>query len=206
MGALIGLAGAHRTGKTTLARLIAKSIGIELVDASVRTVFEQLGVDPKEDYSFDKRLWVQNEILAHAANRYAGVKGIGIVDRTPLDFLAYTMADVQRGNLSPQQSDQFIEYMTRCVELANWHFSMIVLVQPGIPLTECDTSAPALPAYMEHINTILKGLMAERTVAVPTTAIPRGVIDLTLRGRMVVQSHNRVHQQAKASMAEHSAH
>ena len=68
---MIGLSGAHRTGKSSLARAFAEKHGIPFVETSASQVFKDLGVDPAATHDFSTRLTVQEEILKRFDAMYA---------------------------------------------------------------------------------------------------------------------------------------
>src|SRR5258706_15719526 len=96
---MIGLCGSNRVGKTTLAKAFAEEAGVKYVPTSASGTFERLGYSPKVDLPFAERLMIQQEILkdCNALYEKSGVRFI--TDRTPIDFLGYLLADVQRENV-----------------------------------------------------------------------------------------------------------
>ena len=150
---MIGLVGAHRTGKTTLAKAFSKRYNVPFLQTNVGDTFKRLGYDPKMDYEFSVRLYIQHQILADIERKYKAMNGAHfITDRTPLDLLAYTIADVQRANLAPDLVSVFMDYFKKCIAVTNQYFWMVAVIQPGIPLVEEEGKAPANIAYMEHLN------------------------------------------------------
>ena len=153
---MIGLLGAHRVGKTTLARELEKRYGLLFVQTNVIDTFERLGKDPRLDYDMETRLSIQEEILVDIEQKYLATKGEHFVtDRTPLDLLAYTFADIQRQNMSMELTSRFGAYFDRCISVTNAHFWLVVLIQPGIPIVDEPGKAPPNIAYMEHLNLML---------------------------------------------------
>lgn len=175
---MIGLMGAHRVGKTTLAQAFAEQTEIELVKTSASAVFKRLGADPKKDYSLDERLSIQHEILTAAEHDYRSAPNTFIADRTPLDMLAYTLADVQRENITEEQGVRIMEYADRCIDVTNKYFNLLVLIQPGIEVQEEDGKAPGNPAYMEHINQLCRGLMLDERLDCKRVAMTRDMTDI----------------------------
>ena len=178
---MIGLIGAHRTGKTTLAKAYAEETGTPFVETSSSAVFEKLGYSPKLDYDFGTRMIIQNAILDDAVEKYSQHTGMFVTDRTPIDMLAYTMADIQRDNLTPEQSIEFVKYVGRCFEESNKRFLALVLVQPGIETVEALGKAPANPAYMEHLNTLMLGMLVGEMNTTSHFYLPRRTTDLEER-------------------------
>ena len=156
---MIGLAGSHRTGKTTLAKAFAEEFEIPFAETSSSAVFKELGLDPKADYDLKVRMLTQNIILESAIGVYKAAGSNFITDRTPIDMLAYTLADIRRENVTEYESHLVADYMKRCIEVTNEHFQILCVIQPGIPIVEDPGKAPANIAYMEHINALVKGLV-----------------------------------------------
>lgn len=177
----IGLVGSHRTGKTTLASLFAERQQIEFVQTSVSALFKELGYDPKLDYDFATRLLIQRKILDVVDKQYCNAKSVFITDRTPLDMLSYTLADVSRQNMTPEFTKEVIQYSRDCFEVLNRHFSILMLVSPGIKVEEAEGKAPANEAYMEHIHYIALGLLVSQEVKADHYFIPRRMVDLEAR-------------------------
>lgn len=170
---MISLLGAQRTGKTTLAKAYAEAAGIKFVPTSASATFDRLGYSPKADYPFETRLMIQREILRDMDRLYerSGVKFI--TDRSPIDLLGYTLADVQRNNVPYELAAEVVRYTNDCYECANRHFTALILVQPGIQPVEADGKAPANPSYMEHLNALMLGLMTDDRLQTDHFLIPR---------------------------------
>ena len=63
MTACIGISGSHRTGKTTLAKVLAEKQNIPFIQTQTSKIFQQYGLNPSQTLDFDKRLWIQNKVL-----------------------------------------------------------------------------------------------------------------------------------------------
>lgn len=157
---MLGLAGAHRTGKTTLAQRFADVSGYTMIETKVSDIFYEYGLDPREHYSLEKRLWVQLRILERLEAVYAANRTYAVFDRTPIDLAAYMLADVSRLPVSPYTDREVAEYLESCLIVTNRYFSGVVVIQPGIPVVEDITKAPASSSYMEHINALCLGLVS----------------------------------------------
>ena len=81
-------------------------------------------------------------------------------DRTPIDLAAYMLADVSRQEISPYTDREVAAYVESCLIVANSYFSGVVVIQPGIPIVEDLSKAPASFSYMEHINALCLGLVS----------------------------------------------
>lgn len=179
----LGLTGAQRTGKTTLADAFAKAQNMPLVRTSATEVFAILGKDPKVEYPIGERIAIQESILLAFEGLYskAGKTApVWVADRTPLDLAGYMLADVQRSTLAdqPEVARMVNGYVQRCLEATNRWFSTVVLVQPGIALVEEAGKAPACPAFIEHFNTLQLGFLVDPRLKVTSYVIPRRYTDL----------------------------
>lgn len=176
---MIGLCGSHRCGKTTLAKAYAKKCNIPFVETKVSDIFKELGIDPSKLNRIEERIGIQIEILERTCKLYgdANVLGGFISDRTPLDMLAYTLADIGNELLSKEVEVLVARYTQDCIDATNNYFATLLLVQPGIPIVEAEGKAASSPAFMEHLNTILLGLMVDERVMPNHYYIPRGITD-----------------------------
>lgn len=179
---MLGLVGAHRTGKTTLAEAYAKKSGATLVKMEIGTLQKELGYDSSnQSYDFDTRMTIQEHLLRRFDEIYSSIKGLDAVcDRTPLDLIGYAMLAVT-DDLSDAQGARLTQYVTDCVNLTNERFTSLVLLQPGVPLTSSDTSAKSVLALMEKLNLIYLGTFSDERLIVPHFYIPRAMLDINLR-------------------------
>lgn len=178
----LGLVGSHRTGKTTLAQAYAEKTGAMLVTMNVGALQKELGYDSSnQSYDFDTRMAIQEHLLQRFDEIYEAIKGLNIVcDRTPLDLIGYTMLAVN-DDLSEAQSERLTKYVTDCINLTNERFTTLVTLQPGIPLTESDTSAKPVKALMEKLNLIYLGATKDDQLIVPSFHLPRTMTKLDSR-------------------------
>jgi len=168
-----GLSGAHRTGKTTLAKAVAGKMGLTFIETSTSAIFKELGLDPAATFDFAERLRIQDIILDRTVKQYAAHAGTAsITDRTPLDMLAYTMSEAL-GTMRPEDEEAFDSYTTRCFEATNNWFSTICVIQPGIPLVAAPGKAAMSRGYMEHLNSLILGFSADPRLTAPHFYVPR---------------------------------
>ena len=178
----IGLTGAHRTGKTTLAREFAKNTGVPFVETNASEIFAKMGMDPSSEYPIAQRLDVQERILAEFADKWKSAIANGngfITDRTPLDMIAYTLANIGSGEeLSPSLENRLENYIQSCFDIVNYTFDFVVVVLPGIKAVHEEGKARASYACIEHIATLIMGLVVSEKIIIPNFYIPRGETDL----------------------------
>lgn len=149
-------------------------------------MFKQAGLDPRKDYPIEVRLAMQQMLLEAFERQYQQAHAKShffIADRTPIDLASYLLADVSRqtADHSPKLGLVIAEYVNQCLEVAARHFSVIVLIQPGIRLVEQIDKAPACPAYMEHLNAIQLGLLMDERNLTRRYFMPRRVTNLKER-------------------------
>lgn len=152
----LGLSGAHRTGKTTLAIALADRLNIPFVRTTTSQVFAKLGLDPAEPMDFKTRLFVQHHVLESAEQVWQNSSSPFVSDRTPIDMIAYTLGDIQ--GKTEVDFDLLNLYIDRCFASTNQFFQNLVIIQPGIPLVYEEGKAALNAAYIEHINVLVIGL------------------------------------------------
>lgn len=179
----IGMCGAHRTGKTTLAMELAQLTGKQFVRTRVTEVFKQHGLHAAQDMDFETRLDIQYRILEACEEDWQKAETDFITDRTPVDFLAYTLGDIQ--GKTEVNFESFETYFNRCIELSNRLFHTLIVLQPGIPLAEAEGKAALNKAYIEHINSLIIGLCHDQRVKSRIITMERGVIEFDERVRLI---------------------
>lgn len=120
---MYGLSGSHRSGKTTLARLISDALKLPFVGTRTSHVFTRHKLDPNGVPTPQEREFIQWEILADAVSLWQNADHKQFIsDRTPLDMIVYA-------NALPNS-----EYYQRCIEYTNQFFGTIMIVQPAIKI------------------------------------------------------------------------
>lgn len=175
----IGIAGAHRTGKTTLAKCVAEQLDIPFVQTTTSAVFKQHGLDPAQVMDFNTRLTIQQHVANAAENHWQSIQSNFVTDRTPLDFMAYTLADIQ--GKTEVDFAQLEKYLAHCFALTNQFFNQIIVVQPGITLVYETGKAALNQAYIEHLNSLVLGLSYDERVHCAVNVIKREVLSLDAR-------------------------
>lgn len=189
---MIGLAGAHRVGKTTLAIEFAKKHDLEFIKTDASSVFKKRGITPKDTLHPEIRLNVQEEILKTLRDQYLSVDGnLRITDRTPIDMMAYTIANLSNAIMDDDMQKRYFKYLKDCIDLTNQMFSVIVVVQPGIPIIDEPDKAPANEAYIDHLSHLIMGLTVGERIKVDHYYIPRYMTDIERRIEAVEFAMNR---------------
>jgi hypothetical protein len=170
-----GLCGAHRVGKTELASRIAVVLGVPFIETRTSDVFRKAGHDPAQPMDFETRMRVQHLVLDAAESLWNGCISF-VTDRTPMDMLAYLLADIQGG--TSLRSDEVAEYAARCFRLTNRYFDAVAVIQPGIPLVDAPGKAANNPAYIEHVNSLVLGLVSDERLHLPYFTMRRTTLDI----------------------------
>jgi len=174
----LGLAGTHRTGKTTLAKAVAEKLGLPFLQSEVAGVLDDMGISADQQMDFRTRMKAQFAILEHHSKLWRESPTF-VADRTPLCFMMYTLSDIQ-----PQGWDQSVleDYVESCFQVANRHFSTIVLLQPGIPVVKASKNTGRLSeALMFKQNYLAKGLLSDERLLAKASFIRESLIDLESR-------------------------
>lgn len=201
---MFSVTGAHRTGKTTLAREFAKQNDFIFLETSVSAIFKELGYDPAATYDFATRLTIQEEVLKRLEALYRAANDTDVItDRCPLDLLAYTTAEAFGDRVPEDCQERFKRYVDDCMRVMNRHFCGVIIVQPGIPIVEEEGKAALNLAYMEHLNTLIRGYMADERMKVSPFYVPRHALSLEERVRAVGIAVNKVNGKAHRELTDY---
>lgn len=156
MTSIIGFCGAHRSGKSTLQHALCEKYGATLLQMPT---YKVQGNRVKTELPLAERVSLQyqileayEEVLEEAASSAAA--GVVISDRTPIDVIAYMLADVTR-TADYGLDVGILHYIQLAQSLTLKYFSRIVILPPGVlPLVEDPTSSPCSAAYIEHIHAL----------------------------------------------------
>lgn len=179
MGGLgIGLSGAHRTGKTTVAEHLAKANGFQFVKSSVSEIARSMRIDFSKPIPFKRRCEFQEVILETFQAAYDKVGAqMFVADRTPLDLAAYFLADVPTELADVELSQYVRDYVGRCVAVTNKTFLTTVVVQPAIPYIAEPGKPLPNPAYQDKFAAILLGLTHDERLTTTIKIMPKLILD-----------------------------
>lgn len=185
----IGFTGAHRTGKTTLARVVSRIYQLPMLTNRVSQVVADYGFDMATDNRLETGVRMQAEQLAvmldHIeATRFATPlerqveRGVSYVsDRTPLDAAAYFMADATASSGTELARETCVAYVEKCLALTAKHFDVVILVPPGIDVQPTAGKPPVNPAYQEHIHFLVQGFLFDDQVEIRKGQVRRENVD-----------------------------
>ncbi|ULA65057.1 MAG: Shikimate kinase [Nitrospira sp.] len=175
----IGICGAHRVGKTTLALAASQAANIPFLKTHTSQVFAKHGLDPAKPLPFQTRLSIQQDILTAGETVWNQAAGPFITDRTPLDMAAYTLADIQ--GATEVNSPALLAYLQHCIDKTNRFFSTLIIVPPGIPLIDEPGKAALQEAYITHIHTLIVGLCHDPQISAKVFQMDRAILSLDNR-------------------------
>lgn len=157
----IGFVGAHRTGKTTLAKAVADQLGHTMIASQVSAIARKFDFDMDMDRRDEPKFFnMQKEILRALEKSFQGQANF-VADRTPLDAAAYLIADVQANTGSSAWHEEVLQYVDSAVRMTEDMFDVVILVPPAIDFDPMDGKPGANLAYQEHHHLICRGLHAD---------------------------------------------
>lgn len=175
----LGLSGAHRTGKTTVAAKLAELNEVPFLTSSASQIAKDMGLTVDLGMPLAERRAFQEEVLRRYIEQYETEAGHGlfITDRTPLDMAAYALVDWGQQKADPEHDEWLMGYVERCMEATSQYFFMVGVVQPGIPYVV----GPGKPApnvvYQEALNTTIIGLAYDPRVRSYVSVLDRSMLD-----------------------------
>lgn len=169
---ILGLAGTHRSGKSTLARDVAEKAGIGFYDGSFGRLAKTLGYESVARMDIAERLSMQHRVLDLYEREIRRDGGGLITDRTPLDMCAYLVAEVgMHAGLEEAASRSVVAYRDRCISLTRELFDAVFLLQPLPVYVVADGKPSGDPAYQQHIQMLIEGAVHAARGSVRTITI-----------------------------------
>lgn len=162
---LYGITGSHGSGKTTLAKALADSLGVDFMPSDITGIAKSLGYDPVAPMTLNERIVMQQRILEAFTKKLDDLAGTAtVIDRTPIDMMAYTLAEVGMYShmfLTPEEKEQLNDYSLACLRLARTKFYAFILTNP-LPIYEEDMKRPAFnPSYQHHLHFLIRGILTQ---------------------------------------------
>lgn len=154
---MFGFAGAARSGKTTLAKRVAETMGIHYHDASISAIARELGVNAVDDLWLSDRIALQKYILKRYVENLARAPRPAVTDRTPLDMICYMLGEVTMHNTSAEDGAVIYDYVQDCLNETARHFDTVFICRP-LPVYVVDPkSPPPNPAYQWQTQFAIEG-------------------------------------------------
>lgn len=169
-----GITGAHKSGKTTLAKAVAAKWGMTYVDVKLSEVNRAFGVSPNEIIPFAHRLEVQRNIVSHCINLFSDAEENYIADRTFLDVAAYTLSYMPHV-ISDIESETVKMIVDLCYQSQAAFFDKTVIVGNSFETApEPDNSGKAAFswAWNFQLQTLIRGLVINSSMKCPVSFMP----------------------------------
>jgi len=157
---LFGLTGAHRSGKTTLARAVADDLGIEFYETSTSQIAKELGYNAVGDLPLEDRLYLQTKLLENHIDQISKLPRPLITDRTPLDFMGYLACEFTMSNgsgVSPEVLQRAAQFIDTCLNATRHYYDTLYYLAP-LPDYVVEDGKPAdNPIYQQHHALVVLG-------------------------------------------------
>ncbi len=152
-----GLAGAHRTGKTSLAKQVAEDLGYSYHNGSVTAIMKEFGINAVGDISIGQRIEAQEFLLNKYLENLFWAPRPMITDRTPLDMIGYMLGEITMHNTSPELGQRVHAYVEKCLEETTKHFDSVIILRPLSHYALDPTSPPPNRAYQDAVQYVIEG-------------------------------------------------
>jgi hypothetical protein len=180
----IGLTGAHRTGKTTLAKLWCEKTGIDFKTISMTEILADEGLRTIDIKDAETRLRIQRKAVERCDRVFGNLKTSFISDRTPIDVAAYTLTDAVEGFYkTSEQQEEALHIVRQCVDITNAYFNGVMMLRPSpsIGYKEEDGKPTADLAYQKNLDITILGLMMDLDVQTDLWVAPETSLKKRLR-------------------------
>ena len=150
--------GAHRAGKSTLAKRVAEDLGIEFYETKSGDVLKQAGINLVGNMDLKQRMIAQELLLDHHLNMLKELPRPLIVDRCPIDMFAYTVGEVAMHSVKdPELDAQIQRYLDRCLHMMEMHYAVAIICPPLPAYDAQDGKPPPSRTYQTHIHHLISG-------------------------------------------------
>jgi hypothetical protein len=173
----VSLMGAHRTGKTTLAKTYAGNREIKFIDMSVAPAYIECGIPMGPVTDFADRMVIQDAACKIYKNLLEDLTCEFITDRCFLDLVAYALIDFPQ-NPTKFESAWLINYIDKCRKLNQQYFSTVVLLRPAIELVPEGTSWSSSLGVVSQIDA---GMLWAADMAGKVRKMPKYITKLDSR-------------------------
>jgi hypothetical protein len=152
-----GIAGAHRVGKSTLAKLVAEDLKMTFHDASVSKIMREAGINAVGDVPLEARVEAQEFLLRRYLKDLQWAPRPLVTDRTPLDMIGYMLGEITMHNTDAKLGARIQNYVEECLGATLVHFDTIIVVRPLTTYVEDPDKPPMNRAYQTLVQFIVEG-------------------------------------------------
>lgn len=161
---MFGFCGASRTGKSTLAKIVAEQTGFHFHTFNTAEIMKKRGFDVLAPLDFDTRLAAQNAYLDHYEEAIETLPRPSLTDRTPLCLAGYLMSEITMTNTSPEQGERAAEYLRRAIDIVERSFAMVFLLRPLGHYEVADGKHPANEGFQWTSQLVMEGAASQLRV------------------------------------------
>ena len=183
----IAMAGAHRTGKTTLAERLSLEFDLAMIYTDVSSLFK--GSPAKKEQlegmaGFYERDEIQNKIVDHISNKVSQAEEYSIFDRSFFDVFGYSdifLSKIINGLPAGQRSNALVSYHRHLTTIGHLFdcFDLHIVVQPGIDFKEAEKSCSK--ETQEAVSDSILLAVTKHLAPHEYFVIPKEVLDLEER-------------------------
>lgn len=169
----IGFSGAHRTGKTTLAKKVSEIYGYEFIAGSATPVFNRFGVTPNQYIPIKTRFEIQRAVLDDFCERVSGSNRF-VTDRTPFDFIGYMRAELCTNAFFEENTvteRELTDYFNQCYEAAAKYLDLTIFLEPALPIVFEEGKGSLNKHYIHNVSALMFDALSRRPQDLPTNNI-----------------------------------
>jgi hypothetical protein len=153
-----GISGCHNSGKTTLAKGLSEALGMHLYLTDTTAVAKSIGIDPVAKLSDENRFALQEYLLEHFWETSQKLPRPFVCDRTPLDYVAYTLSTLSHMHGDEQMGKRIATYIDRALWVTTNTFMSIIIVRELDGYEADPKRPPANVAYQRQTQLLIEGL------------------------------------------------
>lgn len=178
-----GITGAHKSGKTTLAKHVASKWRMKYIDMRLSDVLRAFGASPNEIIPFAQRLHIQQNMVKHCINLLDEAEENYITDRSFIDVAAYTLSYMPHA-ISDIESESVKLIINQCYHAQSAFFDKLIVVGNGFEPPKEPTAhekAAFSWAWNFQLQAIIKGLVLNGQMKCPVNFIPDSLTSMAAR-------------------------
>lgn len=182
----IGISGAHRSGKTTLAKALAEKLGCELILMDFSDIFQSRGIKTGDILSIPQQIVIQSEILGKFGLLTRGKKAF-VTDRTPLDMIAYMQSFLSPNaieNMTDLDKEAVHSYIKLCRMVAGNMLDLNIITPSNFEAVEDKSKYSGYmdKLYIDHVENLIRGEAVNGAYPVNVVGIKH--VDITFEEKL----------------------
>lgn len=176
-----GFCGAHRSGKTTLAKKVAEDLGFTFLETNTsKFLKEEHGINPVDAHTLKDRLHLQTLLLDNHERQLNEWPRPLITDRTPLDMLTYSLSELTMNNCDEETGKLFNDYRERCIRVTKENYAAFIICDPLSTFKEDENKPKPNLGYQWGFQYLLRGAIFDPKLS-PTAKLHQTDDDFDLR-------------------------